>query len=65
MRFGTGDGPQTERGRHHQGSRPGAKGVGQMRTLWEQLESEGEDFIDPLETEGGDLSNQPLNDPDS
>jgi hypothetical protein len=36
-----------------------------MRTLWE-LETEGEEFItDPLESEGGDLSNQPINDPDS
>jgi hypothetical protein len=34
-----------------------------MRTLWE-LETEGEEFIsDPLES-GGDLGNQPINDPD-
>ena len=37
-----------------------------MRTLWE-FDSEGDDFVDPLTTDGGgggDLGNQPINDPD-
>ena len=27
------------------------------------FEAEGGEFVDPLETEGGDLGNQPINDP--
>ena len=36
------------RARHQQGSRPGAKGAGQMRTLRE-LETEGEIINDPID----------------
>ena len=61
MRFGTGDGPQTGSARGIiEGSRPGAKGVGQMRTLWEELETEGDPFVQyPDDPDQSGLSNDP------